>query len=108
MIARLLTRTALIGAAAATMTGCAAYLPPEYSGYLYRDVSMPLSATENPTGEKVGTGTVTNILGLVVTGDASIQAAARAAGITKISSVSYKSTNTLGIVSTYTVYVYGN
>jgi hypothetical protein len=44
---------------------------------------------------------------LVATGDASIEAAAKSAGITKIHHVDYHSKNILGIIGTFTVMVYG-
>ena len=59
------------------------------------------------TGTKIGTSTVTSILGLIATGDASIRAAAKDGGITKIHYVDYESKSVLGLWSPYTVVVYG-
>ena len=93
----------------ATLTGCFAVTQTPALGVLYTDVQAPVTATGNASGEKMlkGEATVTSYLGLVATGDASIKAAAKSAGITKIHHVDYRSTNKLGIVATYTVIVYG-
>ncbi len=96
----------IILAVAATFTGCAFSASPVL-GSIYTDVKAPVVATANPAGNKVGTGEATSILGIVATGDASINSAAKKAGITRISHVDYQATNILGIFAKYTVYVYG-
>ena len=50
---------------------------------------------------------MSNILGLVTIGDASINAAARAGGITRISHVDRRQTSILGVISTYETIVHG-
>ena len=82
------------------------------SRYVHDDAGNINSIAYSPGGLpltelKVGTGTVTSILGLIATGDASIRTIANSAGISKIDYVDYKSTNILGLIATYTVYVYG-
>jgi len=74
---------------------------------LYTDVKAPLTATSNSSSTKVGTAEATSILGLVATGDASIEAAAKSAGITKIHHVDEQSTNILGLFAKYKIYVFG-
>lgn len=99
----------LIGASAAAvlmMTSCASVQTP-LMGLAFTDVKAPITATANAGASKVGKATAKGILGLVATGDASIQAAAKSAGITKIHSVDYQAKSILGIVSEYTVIVYG-
>lgn len=76
-------------------------------GLAYVDVKAPVTATSNAVSSKVGKATANGILGLAATGDASIQAAAKSAGITKIHHVDYHATSILGVVSSYTVIVYG-
>lgn len=76
-------------------------------GSLYTNAVEPGTATSNTVGTKVGTAQATNILGLLVTGDASIQTAARNAGIKKISHIDVKKSSILGLFATSTVYVYG-
>ena len=73
----------------------------------YTNVAEGEMVTSNAVGSKVGTATSTNILGLVVMGDASINTAAKAAGIRKISHVDCQKSNLLGIFSSYKVVVYG-
>jgi hypothetical protein len=54
--------------------------------------TVPVAATSNPVGSKVGTASTTRILGVLFPdgGDASIQTAARNGGITKISTVDFR------------------
>ena len=91
----------------ALLAGCAAMAVSPTSGFLYTDVKAPLTATSNSGSSKVGTAVCTSILGLVSTGDASIQTAMKNGGITKIQHVDYHSTSILGIYATFTVTVYG-
>jgi len=76
-------------------------------GSLYTSATMPMTATSNPVGSKVGNSEATNILGLVMTGDAGINAAAEDGKITKISHVDYEMYSILGLFAKYTTYVYG-
>lgn len=92
---------------AVSLSSCGAYVASPVTGFLYTDVKAPLMATSNPVASKVGTAEVKTILGLVATGDASIQAAAQKAGITRISHVDYEASSILGIYGSFTVYVYG-
>lgn len=89
------------------LSSCAMANQP-VTGFIYSDVKAPLTATAGMKGKKTGTATATSILGLVGQGDASIEAAAKAGGITKISHVDYHSTNILGIYATFTTTVYGD
>ena len=71
-------------------------------------VTMPIGATGNPVGSKVGTSSGTCYLGVVCLGaDASIQSAAKAGGITKISTVDMKTSNLLNVIVTYQTIVTG-
>jgi len=92
---------------AVVFTGCAAMSTTPVTGFIYTDVKAPITATSNNGASKEGRASAQSILGLIATGDASIQAAAKSAGITRIHSVDYHSTNILGIVATYTVIVRG-
>ena len=96
----------LVAAIAVTLSSCAVVASPVL-GTIYTDVKAPLIATSNPVASKVGTAEATSILGIVATGDASIEAAAKKAGITRISHVDYEASSVLGIFSKFTVYVYG-
>ena len=88
------------------MSSCATVKSP-LSGGLYTDVKAPVTATSNSNSTKVGSAKATSILGIVATGDASIDAAAKSAGITKIHHVDEHSTSILGIFAKYKIYVYG-
>tara|TARA_B100000963_G_C22275618_1_gene514803 strand:+ start:251 stop:535 length:285 start_codon:yes stop_codon:yes gene_type:complete len=71
-------------------------------------ITMPVAATSNPIGSKVGTATGTCYLGVLCLGaDASIQSAAKAGGITKISTVDMKRGDVFGIITTYQTIVTG-
>lgn len=92
------------------MTGC---LPGFYTvGTLYTSVKTPASAIayygpQATSNAKVAKVTATNILGLIATGDASLEAAMRESGIKKIHHVDQEVTSILGLWSTYTIIVYG-
>ena len=71
-------------------------------------LTLPVNATSNPVGSKVGTASGTGYFGVLFFGaDASIQTAAKNAGITKISTVDLKMSNVLGIIVTYETIVTG-
>ena len=77
------------------------------TGFLYTDITSGNSATSNNLGSKVGRASAQGILGLVATGDASIQTAANSAGIKKISHIDQKANSILGIITNYEIIVYG-
>lgn len=77
------------------------------AGMLYTDIKDGMAVTNNSGSSKVGTAEVKGYVGLIATGDASIQAAAKEAGITRIHHVDYQSKSYVGIYSSYTIIVYG-
>jgi len=86
---------ALLFVVGAMLSGCA--------------LTLPVSATSNAIGPKVGTATATGYLGvLFFNADASIRSAAKNGGITKISTVDIKQTSLLGIIVTYETIVTGD
>lgn len=115
------------------VSGCANAMTPVWG--LYTDVKGPLQATSYVPGQsgpargtlpagtptegqagatsaglanlKTGAATATSILGIVATGDASIEAAARNGGITKIHHVDHHTKNIIGFYSEFTTVVYG-
>jgi len=87
-------------------SSCAIVSSP-VTGFVYTDVKSPVAVTDNENSTKVGSAEATSILGIVATGDASVEAAAKSAGITKIHHVDAHSTGVLGIFAKYTIYVYG-
>lgn len=78
-------------------------------GAIYDGHTAPHSVTANSLSKnaKVGTSSYTTILGAVCIGDGGINAAAKGAGITKISHVDQKTLNVLGIFSKVETVVYG-
>ena len=97
---------ALFLAGGILFSGCASVNAPVL-GLIYTDVKAPEAVTSNTGKSKKGTAVATSIMGLIAQGDASIETAAKSAGITKIHHVDYHSTSVLGIYSTFTVTVYG-
>lgn len=91
--------------AAVVLTGCASTYPV---GALYQELKLPVTATSAKSiNSKKGYSEATSILGLVATGDASIEAAAKQGGITVIHHVDWEVKNILGIIGTYRCNVYG-
>ena len=94
-----------LSACALVLGGCATAYP---IGSLYTELKLPVTATEAAGPSlKVGTAKCTSVLGLVATGDASIEAAKKSAGITKVHHVDWDARNILGLYGEYTVTVYG-
>ena len=98
--------TAICGVSTLMLTSCAMTSSP-VTGFVYQSTKGPITATSNNLGSKVGTSEAKSILGIVGTGDASIEAAAKSAGIKKISHVDYEGSNILGIYARHTTIVYG-
>ncbi|MEO0087670.1 MAG: TRL-like family protein [candidate division WOR-3 bacterium] len=95
-----------------TFFGCGAMITMGGGGVLYQDTKMPLPyasyyAQGTDSYSKVGEASCTSILGIIVTGDASIKAAMENGGIRKIHHIDYQVTNILGIIATYKTIVYG-
>lgn len=84
--------------------GCATTMP---QGTLLTDVQLPHAVSGNGAGLKVGKSKCKSYLGLVAQGDASIAAAKKNGGISKVTSVDWKAKSLLGIISEYECIVYG-
>jgi len=94
------------GAAALMLSSCATVESP-IGAVIFSEITSPVAATANSVGSKVGTAEATSVLGIWATGDASINAAAQSAGITKISHVDKETFHVLGFFARYRVMVYG-
>ena len=71
-------------------------------------ITLPVNATSNPIGNKVGTAKATGFLGvLFFDADASIRTAAKNGGITRVSTVDIKHTSLLNLIVTYETIVTG-
>ncbi len=86
-------------------TGCATPYP---IGSAYTQLRLPITATAN-TGKatKVGVAECRSYLTLIAIGDASIEAAKRNGGITRVHHVDWDVENILGLIGRYRVTVYG-
>ncbi len=92
--------------AAAALVSCGVVKSP-VAGVAYTDVKDGMAVTSSSGSSKVGTAEVIGYAMLYAAGDASIQTAAKEAGISVIHHVDYHSESLLGIINTYTIYVYG-
>lgn len=70
-------------------------------------IVVPIEATGNPIGTKVGYSSAGFFLGINFDADLSIKSAAEQGGITKISTVEFKSESILGIYVQYYTIVTG-
>ncbi len=69
---------------------------------------LPVTATSNSVGSKVGRAKANGFFGFIyLDADASIRAAAKQGGITKISTVDIKASNFLNILTSYETIVTG-
>lgn len=91
---KVLKNVVVAGAAVAMLASCS--------------LTLPVAATSNPVGSKVGTATATGFFGILFFGaDAGIQSAAKNGNISKISTVDIKATNVLNILTNYETIVTG-
>jgi hypothetical protein len=101
---RVLTAALLL----ATLTsGCAMSANAPVTGSIYQGAKGATTATGNALTEKVGKSCASSILGAIGLGDASIASAAKAGGITKVSSVDSENFGVLGIYATNCTVVTG-
>lgn len=91
--------------AALLFTGC---VKAPLIGGIYTDIKDGMAVTGNAGSSKIGTAEAKGYVGLVALGDASIQAAAREAGITRIHHVDYEAKSYVGVYTIYTIIVYGD
>lgn len=86
------------------MSGCASPIP---MGVLYTELKLPVAATANGGDRKHGVAECKSVLGLVATGDCSIETAKKNGGISKVSTVDWEGKNVLGLFGEYKLHVYG-
>ena len=71
-------------------------------------ITLPVAVSSNPIGAKTGSARADVFLRVFsFGGDASIQAAAKSGGITRVATVDMKMTDILGLLQTYTTIVTG-
>ena len=86
------------------LAGCATPIP---QGSFFTEVKMPVASSGNTMTSKVGTSMCKSYLGMVAVGDASVEAAKKNGGITKVTSVDWEVRNVLGLVGEYKCIVRG-
>jgi hypothetical protein len=87
----------LVCSAAVVLSGCAMTNTAPVTGFLYNGSKGTYGATSNPVAAKTGESCSSSILGIIGSGDASAASAAKAGGITKISTVDSDNFGVLGI-----------
>lgn len=88
------------------LNSCASSVEP--MGMIYTDVATPVMANDNVRASKTGKSVSSSFLGIIATGDSSIEAAKKSAGITNVATVDRQRSHVLGIFGTYTTVVTGN
>lgn len=89
-----------------SLSGCA--IGPYQGGFVFSDISAPLDVRDNDVGcEKKGSSSMTNILGIIGTGDAGLEKAKNNGGITKVGTVDVHYTNILTLFTKTTTTVCG-
>ncbi|MCM0607177.1 MAG: TRL-like family protein [Xanthomonadaceae bacterium] len=90
------------------MTGCATSMFNKGGiGFIYTDAKDSHMAT-SAQGARVGKACQQNILGAVVTGDSSIEAAKKEGGIRTVAAVDNEFSSIMGVYSKYCTIVTGN
>ena len=106
-----LLKIAAGGVAAFILIGCGGFGYP--TGSLYTGTQVPSGINRNETsgpgktGDKKGESCATGILNLAAFGDASLDAAKKAGGITELHSIEFHQTNILGIYTQGCTEVHG-
>jgi len=89
------------------MSGCAVVVSPVGNGSIYTSVKGPLGVGSGSGASKKGRSCARSILGIVATGDASIESAKQRGGITTVASVDHDSMSVLGVYSRFCTLVAG-
>jgi len=96
-----------VGLLAFAISGCAAAVSP-VGNAVVTVVKGPIGATTGTDTSKTGTACAKNILGIVATGDASIDAAKRQGGIQSVTSVDHDTFTVLSVYASFCTVVRGN
>jgi hypothetical protein len=103
---------AVAGAFAGSLSGCA-LIGGYPTGSLYSSTVTPSGINRNEvsgaakTGDKAGESCATGILGIIATGDASLDAAKKAGAISEVHSVEFSGFNVLGLYTQGCTVVHG-
>ncbi len=92
---------------ALTVAGCSYFVSPMVGGVVRTDAKFPVTAT-TAQGSKKGYACARNYLGLIASGDASIEAAKENGGITNVATVDSEISSFLFFYGKYCTVVTGN
>ncbi len=92
---------------ALTVAGCSYFVSPMMGGVVRTDAKFPVTAT-TAQGSKKGYACARNFLGLIASGDASIEAAKENGGITNVATVDSQVSSFLFFYGKYCTVVTGN
>ncbi len=98
---------AVIALVSIGLSGCQIVASP-LAGGIFNETKYGDVATDASAATKEGKACGTSILGLVATGDASIQAAKAAGGINTVASVDHSAKNIIGVFGEWCTIVRGN
>jgi hypothetical protein len=91
------------------LASCGHIVQSPAAGGIFTEVKAPLvTGPTTARATKVGTAMAKTVLGLVATGDASIETAMRNGGITRIHHVDYEAKSILFFYGEFTTIVYGD
>src|SRR4051812_27666907 len=86
--------------------GCAMARSP-VTGFLYTDVKSNSGVTEAYGGSARGEACASSILGIVGTGDASLDAAKKNGGVVQVTAIDNSAMSVLGVYAKFCTIVYG-
>ena len=107
-----LSAVAFVCVAATGLSGCAGVAFAGTGAIGFSTLYANTAGTEyvndqTRLGSKSGEGCVTSILGIITTGDASVNETARKANISRVSHIDYRFENLLGFYAKYCAVIYG-
>ncbi len=103
---KLLIVTCLLAIMGIFCVGCPGVVTPVF-GAIYTDARAGVAFAQNGTPTKTGEACAQAVLGIVATGDASIEAAMKNGGITRVLYVDSYSSHIV-VISKYCTIVHGN
>jgi hypothetical protein len=98
---------AVIALTGLSLSGCQIVASP-LAGGIFNETKYGDVATDAAAATKEGKACATSILGLVATGDASVQAAKTAGGISTVAVVDHSAKNIVGVFGEWCTIVRGN
>ena len=90
-----------------SLTGCYAGVASPVPGFLFAKVKAAQTGSASTGATKSGKATCESILGLIATGDCSIEAAKANGGLTTVQYSDVEVKNILGVYAEYTTHVRG-